>query len=319
MIVTDLEYGLETKLVKKLDAMILRCTQDNPKKDAVLINEGAEGEGKSSSSWAEAYYIKYKTNREAHIFFRLEPMIEFAKTNKDKIIVWDEPSLDALSTDALTKLSKNMTRLLMTVRKNRHFFIFNLTKFWKFPEYLVVDRCLGFIHMYSKNETIPGRFVYIRKKNLEQLWKDYHSGKQRTYRKHKAFFGSFPMMEDKFDKMGFFVSGKPNATLEDYEREKDIAINSIGDKVESKDKEELKELKMMIGGLTFPISNQAELSRQLAKNQSSIRTWRDSFNQKIKKTSQNSQIEESKSSEKRHYLNINGLGEKKIILEPGWE
>lgn len=319
MIVTDLEYGLENKLIQKLDAMIQRCTQDNPKKDALLINEGAEGEGKSSSSWAEAYYVKYKTNREAHIFFRLEPMIEFAKANKDKIIIWDEPSLDALSTDALTKLSKNMTRLLMTVRKNRHFFIFNLTKFWKFPEYLVVDRCLGLVHMYSRKETIPGRFVYIKKKKLEALWKDYFSGKKRTYRQHKAFFGSFPMMEDKFDKMDFFVSGKPHATLEDYEREKDIAINSIGEKADNKDKEALNQLKMMLGSLTFPINNRTELARQLEVSETSLRRWNDKVNQKIKKSAENPNNEQVKSSISPPYLNINGVSGKKIILEPAWE
>ena len=273
--VTDLQYGLEDKLVKKLDAMIKRCTQDNPKKDAVLINEGSEGEGKSSSSWAEAYYVKHQTNREVHLFFRLEPMIEFAKSTENKIIIWDEPSLDALSTDALTKLSKDMTRLLMTVRKKRHFFIFNLTKFWKFPEYLVVDRCLGLIHMYSRKEVEPGRFVYIKKRRLEELWKDYHSGKKRNYKKYKSFFGSFPMMEKYFDKMDFFVNGIPHATLAIYEQEKDKSINSIGVKdKEDKNLNDIRLLKGKIGRLEYPIKSQRELATKLGLNPSTLVNWK---------------------------------------------
>ena len=53
MRVTQFGYPLENSLIEKLDLMIKRCVQKNPKKDAVLLNEGAEGEGKTSLSVAE--------------------------------------------------------------------------------------------------------------------------------------------------------------------------------------------------------------------------------------------------------------------------
>lgn len=225
----DSHYALENRLVKKLDLMIARCEQLHPKKDAVLICEGAEGEGKSNSSTAIAYYIKKKTNRTINMFFRLEPLIKFAQSTEGQIIIWDEPALDALSTDWYKEANKDLMRLLMTVRKKRHFFIFNFTKFYKFSEYIVVDRSLGLIHMYSRNETEPGRFVYIKKKNLERLFLGYKISKKRLYRPLTSFRGNFPdIIEKHFEKMGISVEGKVNATYDDYEIEKDKAIMSIG-------------------------------------------------------------------------------------------
>jgi len=84
MIVTNLAYGLENRLLAKLDVMIKNCEQKAPKRDAQLIIEGKEGEGKTSSACACAYYIKSKTNREIHMFFNLEPLIKFAQNKKIK-------------------------------------------------------------------------------------------------------------------------------------------------------------------------------------------------------------------------------------------
>lgn len=113
MIVTDLKYFLEEPIVKKLNIMINRCEQQHPKKDAVLIIEGGEGEGKSNTSIVNAYYVKSQTNREIHLFFRLKALIEFAKSTERMIIIWDEPALDALSSDWYKRINKDLITLLM--------------------------------------------------------------------------------------------------------------------------------------------------------------------------------------------------------------
>lgn len=276
VLVTDLEYNLETPLVKKLDLMIKRCEQPHPKRDALLIVEGGEGEGKSNSSTGIAYYVKSQTNREIHLFFRLKALIDFAKSTERMIIVWDEPALDALSTDWYKKVSKDLIRLLMVVRKKRHFFIFNLTKFYKFAEYIVVDRALGLIHMYSRREIEPGRFIYVRRRDLEALYLGYNKSKKRLYKKYTSIRGSFPdILEKLFDKMGIFVEGKPNSTYADYEREKDKAILSVGSEEErgSKDKEELHNLKYQLGSLEFPITSREELANQLSISPEALANW----------------------------------------------
>ena len=281
--VTDLEYYLDPVLIKKLDIMIRRCTTNKTKKDALLINEGAEGEGKTNSSVAEAYYIKYKTGRPIHLFFKLRNMINFAKNTEKKIIIWDEPGLDSLSTDQQNKLNKDLIRLLMAVRIKRHFFIFNLTKFYKFPEYIVVDRCLGLVHMYSRREVDPGRFVYIRKRSLEKLYTTYKSSRKRLYKKLKSFRGSFSDLlnpkNEKFSKMGVTVEGFTNATLNDYEFEKNKAIGMIGEVEKEKEKVnkekiKLKQLRYLISQIKPPIKTKEELALALQVDTKRLREWK---------------------------------------------
>lgn len=274
IIINGNEFALEKKLVKKLDRVVRGITQDHPKEDALIINEGKEGKGKSNSAVIEALYVKIKTKREVHLFFRLAELIKFAQSTKNKIIIWDEPALDSLSTDQLGKLNKNMLRLFMTVRKKRHFFIINYTKFWKFPEYIIVDRSNGMIHM-MENKT--GRFFYIRKNKLEFLWNSYRVKHKRNYNRAMSFGGRMPfVLDENFNEFGFNINGIKNATINDYENGKDDAINSIGEIPKTKrEKGELRKLLLMrkrisqLKGIT-----QRELARHLKVHPSRIREWK---------------------------------------------
>lgn len=240
MIVDNLNYYLENKLVKKFDIMIARILSEHPKRDAVFIVEGSEGEGKTNSSLALAYYVHTKTKYPINLFFRLEPLLNFAKSTEKQIIIWDEPALDSLSTDWYKKTNKDLIRLLMAVRKKRHFFFFNFTKFYKFNEYISVDRSLGMIHLYSRKEIQAGHFVYIRKRSLEPLMRAYKTSKKRLYKKYTAFRGSFPeVLEKHLDKMDVTIEGKPHSTFADYDKLKDDSIMSIGE-LDEKSKDQLK-------------------------------------------------------------------------------
>ena len=244
LIVGDKQYAIEKKLVKKLDRVVRGVTQESPKEDALLINEGKERKGKTNASVVEAAYFKAQTGRDVHLFFRLEPMIEFAKSTKNKIIIYDEPSLDSLTGDQLNSMNKDMQRLFMTVGKNRHIFIINYTKFWKFLEYIVVDRANGMIKMSDKE---VGRFFYIRQKRLEFLWNEFRTKHKRAYKQAASFGGAMPnFMSREFSNLGFHVEDKQNATLEDYEEQKDKAIMSIGDKKSSKVKEKEEKYEQII-------------------------------------------------------------------------
>lgn len=229
MIVTKFNYYLDDKLLKKINLMNDRCVQRNPKRDAVLLVEGAEGEGKTSLSIAIAYYISSISNREfshKNIFFDVAKMIKFLQDTDGQIAIWDEPALQALSGDALSKVVKNLKRMLMMCRNKRHFIIINMTYFTEFGGYIVWQRPLGMIHVYSRNESEAGRFVYIRKKYLERLWLDWKSKKQRNYKKwgSKVCRGTFPdVMNPDYE----------NNVLEEfnfkaYEKNKNDAISSIG-------------------------------------------------------------------------------------------
>jgi len=248
-------------LYKKLEVMIARCERDKPALDALLINEGAEGSGKTNASVLEAGFIRALTGREIHLFFRLKEMMEFAQTHEGKIIIWDEPSLDSLSSDAMTTLNKDMTRLFMAIRKKRHFFIVNFTKFWKFPEYITNERALGMFRTYSLKEIQNGRFLYIKKGNLERLRQDYDKNKKKNYRKYASFHGVFPeILEDYFDSMDISVNNRKNCTLKDYGDEKDKAIEQIGHKEGGMSKKELA-LWKQVNGLRYRFSMIREITR----------------------------------------------------------
>lgn len=220
---------MEKNLVKKLDLMIDRCAGNSSKKDSVLICEGAEGEGKTTFSIAVAYYIADQTGRPfntANVFFDVEKMIKFAQETEGQIIIWDEPALQALSTDWASSAVKNLTRLLMMARKKRHFMIINMTKFYKFNEYIVVDRAIAMLHVYSRRNIQSGRFMYIKRKKLEALWRDYRFSKRRNYGKHcsKDIRGMFPDILNPKYKYNVLKDFNNSA----YEKEKDAAIMSIG-------------------------------------------------------------------------------------------
>ena len=275
MIVTDLEYALEKRLVDKIDIMIARCTHPKVRRDAVFIVEGGEGEGKTNSSLAIGYYAKYKMKRELHMFFRLQPMMEFAQSTEEKIIIWDEPALDSLSTDWYKDASKDLIRLMMLCRKKRHFFIFNFVFFKNFNK-TFVRRALGMIHMYSRRQIIPGRFFYIKKAALFKLYKEYDKIYDSVYKKHKAFGGNFPIVEKHLEKMGLTIDGHPNATLEHYESLKDKAILSIGKKGPTTNKEVIKyiELKKKLGSLVFPITTKEKFASDLGLHRTTLNEWR---------------------------------------------
>lgn len=231
--VGDYSFAIEKKLVKKLERAVKGVTQNNPKEDGLFINEGRERKGKTNSSIVESAYLKGRTGREIHLFFSLKPLMNFAQKTENMIIIWDEPALDSLSTDQVSTLNKDMQRLFMMIGKKRHIFIINYTKFWKFPEYIVCERANGMIHMMEQKKI--GRFLYIRHKNMEGLWKEKKSRGKKDYKRCSSFGGNMPhIMEKCFDKLNITINDIKHATYKNYEDEKDKAILCIGAEKKSK-------------------------------------------------------------------------------------
>lgn len=155
--------------------MIERCTRTKQEQDSVLIIEGPEGTGKTTGSVITTAYIKYLSKRDIYLFFNLLQLIKFAQNTEGKIIIWDEPALNSLTTDRLNTLNKNLMKLLMMCRAKRHFFIINIVDFTKFDPYIVVERPTGFVHLF-KGRT--GHACYIRYRKLERLrqyWLDFYN------------------------------------------------------------------------------------------------------------------------------------------------
>ena len=271
MIVTKFNYPLEAPLVKKLDLMIDRCSSKGSKKDTVLICEGAEGEGKTTLSIAIAYYVAEQTGRVFdvdRVFFDVEKMIAHAQSNDKQILIWDEPALQALSTDWASSAVKNLTRLLMMARKKQHFIIINMTKFYKFNEYVVVDRPMGLIHVYSRKNIQSGRFMYIRKKCLEPLWRDYRFRKVRSYKKYasKKIRGTFPdILNPKYKNNVLKIFNN-----KEYEKKKDEAISMIGKETKRERKVEWRIDSLMVLKKKLPNRTQKEYAEILGVSDKTI-------------------------------------------------
>lgn len=255
---------MDNALYSKLLLMINRVIHKTNKKDTLLLIEGGEGEGKTNLAFQIAYLVKDKTGRDfttKNIFYSAEKLVNFAKNTTGQIIVYDEPALDMLGGEWWKKEQMDLVKLLMMARKNRHFLIFNITKFYKFNEYIVVDRSIGLIHVYSRNEIEPGHFVYIKKKAVEFLFNSYKSSKRRDYRKYSSLRGTFPD----------FVKGIID--MEQYERDKDKAILSVGGIKSNKWKQDLEKFKASVGSLKCPIRTKTELAEQMGISERSLYTW----------------------------------------------
>lgn len=275
MIVTRFQYPLEKNLVTKLDLMVERCINKKAKKDVVLLIEGSEGEGKTTYSIAIGYYVSEKMKREftsKNVFFDVEEMIKFAQETNNQIIIWDEPALQALSADSNRTIIKNLTRLLMMFRNKRHFFMINMTKFYKFNEYIVVDRAIGMIHLYSRRNVETGRFVYIRKKNLENLYRDWRFKKQRNHFKYaeKTIRGTFPDILSPTYKNNVLSE----FDFKDYEKRKNRAIMSIGKKDDSMSITAEKYVKLKYGIATMKGITAQDKAKHLGVKGNTISMWK---------------------------------------------
>jgi hypothetical protein len=154
----------------------------------------------------------------------------------------------------------------MMARKKRHFIMINLAYFNKFSEYIVWQRPLGMIHIYSRNELEPGRFVYIKKVALEQLWYEWRSKRRRNYRKwcSKSIRGTFPDLLNPDYKNNVLS----HFDIDYYEGEKDKAISSIG-VVKDKPKSEVYELKYKLS----QTKNRDFIAELLGVGEDAVRMW----------------------------------------------
>lgn len=275
MRVTRFQYPLEDSLIKKLDVICNRINGNGKKKDAELIIEGKEGEGKTTMSIAIAYYIAEKTGRDfSHkdVYFDVSDMIPIAQKTSGKIFIWDEPALQALSTDWAKKQVVDLKRLIMMARKRRHLFMINMTKFSQFGEYFVVDRAVAMVRVYSRNEMdTQQRFVWIPGKKLEALWRDYRFSKKRNYKKYasRKCRGVFPDILNPDYKYNVLKEFNVDA----YEKMKDKAIESIGknDKVSMKPIEE-KLIRTQYAITKMP-GTQEEKAKPLGINRMNLSLW----------------------------------------------
>lgn len=260
MKVTDKQIPIDTKMYEKLVLCCNRCTQKQPKLDSMLILDGYEGYGKTTYSLALAYITSKLTGRpfsEKNVFFDINELIKFAQSTKEQIIIWDEGALGGLSTEWANTSQIKLTKLLMTARKKRHFWIINIPHIFKLNSYIAEDRALGLIHVYARNEVTLGRFVYYNKKKKSYLYDTYKRSRIKRYKDYN-FRGTFPNVLD--PKKPYNILDVFNE--DEYEKQKDKAIMSIGAKADtSRIKLEIRALKYLAANERIKEINKTTLSK----------------------------------------------------------
>lgn len=259
MKIKDLYF--EPKLIETLDKAIERQAKSW---DNNFIIDGEEGSGKTTLSWGIGFYLAEKTNRSFNlnnVFFDAAEMMQFAADTRKQIIIWDEAALEGLATNWQSKIQKNLIKILMTARKNGHFFIFNIPKFYKLTEYVAVDRSIILFHVYSPDNMTRGYFTAYNRKKKEYFYEKYRASRKKSYHDF-TYRGTFP---------------KTYASIineEEYDKKKDKAIASIlSDDTEKGNKYEikLKELQYKVSKISG--LEKQEIARQIGVTTQTLLNW----------------------------------------------
>jgi len=244
----------------KLDLMCDRITKHDF--DNLLILDGDEGHGKSTLAVQIGCYISHVTGRPFsvdNVFFDLDELLKFSGNQKEQIILWDESALGGLSTEGFNKLQVKLLKLLMIARKKNHFYIFVIPKFYRLRE-AIVDRAIGIIHVYARNEIERGRFAYYKKKNKEYLYEYWRRTRQKGYKKFLNFQGTFTKM------FGELIDSK------EYDRKKDQAIKEMVG-TDDKKEEDLSKLRLLQQSITKIPLPQKEIAKILGVTPRTMRNW----------------------------------------------
>jgi hypothetical protein len=214
--VTDREYLMDGYLISLLNRCIKR---EQHNWDNLIIIDGDTGTGKSTFAFQIAYYYAWNMNKEFtvdNVFFESEAMIDYAQTNKNKIIVWDESALDGMAMDWQNQNQKNLVKLLYTARKLGHFLIFIIPEFRKLQSVFALNRSFVLLRVYSTDGIKRG------------YWKGYsQSSKRALYFSELKYSGGaqiYPNVRGRFPAVNDLIDMKA------YDVKKDAAIMSIGSK-----------------------------------------------------------------------------------------
>ena len=263
----EFPFKIDPKLERKLE--ILLRTLD--KKDIWILVDGDEGSGKTNTAAYLLYWFHCKTGRDFNLdrfYFDSEAMFEWVKRNSNGLINWDEACLGGLSAEWWSKSQINLLKFAMTGRKKHHIFILCIPRFNKLKEDLRKDRIHAMIHMdLGKYQNDYGHFMYLTKRGIKKLNRAWEMKKIRPYRKCAIRYGGFCSNVD-------IPYVFPQILDEDtYERKKDKAIESIGEKKTDKSREKELKLKSMIGKLKCPIKTREDLAYKLEISYKTLTRW----------------------------------------------
>jgi hypothetical protein len=190
--------------------------------DGVILVDGLEGSGKSGLSLEIAYELDKNFCLDRVVFDSEQFFKAIDESQIGQAIVWDEFITGGMSSDALTKVQKSVTRKMVMIRKKRLFIILVLPYFFLTGRYFAVARSRFLLHTYTPDGIKRG---YWQAWNYDRKRRMYFRGKQEfDYCISPFSSGTF---ED------FFKKGVIDKDA--YEAKKDAAILELEFGVNGKD------------------------------------------------------------------------------------
>lgn len=206
----NLGYYIEPKLMEKIQLMKKRREK---KFDHLILVDGEEGFGKTNwgshfcHATSKVIGIPY-TNK--NIFFDPDKLMDFAANTEGQIIHWDEAAFGAMSTQWQNKVQQKLIQCLMVARKKRHIWVFLIPYLDTLKTYFL-RRCVGIVHVYSRDDIERGRYVYINKKKKYVILNQVQQRRQQISFKKYSFRGSCNWVLPKLINEDLYESEKDEA------------------------------------------------------------------------------------------------------------
>ena len=189
--------------------------------DNLIIINGGEGTGKSSFAiglcalYAHKLGIDFSVD---NITFSGKEMVGLAASKKKSIILYDEAIQGLMGAQWQNKTQQTIIQALMMARKNNNLFVLCVPAFERLNPYLVYDRAILLIDVYSKGYKRGFASIYNKKK-IRQY---YDMKKAKKDKKPK------PVFQVRFLDHSKTVIDKPA-----YEKKKDEAIMLLNDSLDT--------------------------------------------------------------------------------------
>ena len=258
-------YKINYFLEYKLKSLVQLLEQD----DVWIIIDGDEGSGKTNMAAYILYWFHCMTGRSwytdaSNFYFDTDDLVNWAKSQSNQLINWDEAALGGLSTEWWSHSQRNLIKFAMTGRKRHHVFVLCIPKAIKLVEYLREDRSHALIHMHTgKTKKDKGHYMYLTRRGKRMLFHLWKQKKIRAYKKYASMrFGGH---------YGYIPYILPELiNIDAYDDKKDNAILGIGHKKTSKEHMQLVELRKKVADMDI---KREELAKKLGLSTRTLRNW----------------------------------------------